>query len=68
MTCCPGTILPFVMQSVTTIGYSGIAPQLVVYYQDGTEYVLGEEGGIIYADNLITIDHGGPQTGFVKYL
>lgn len=74
MNCCPPTIVFFGNASSTTINYFpslaaqyGVDPNVQVYYQDGTEYVLSDDQNEVKFDGTdIVVDHGGPQVGFVK--
>lgn len=68
MSCCAETIIPFFYSSSTTIGYTGTAPQIIVYYVQDGEYVLSDDmSGISFDGTFITVDHGGPQSGIIKY-
>lgn len=45
----------------------GSRPNVQVYYKDGSEYVLSDDmNGVVFDGSTITVDHGGPNTGFVK--
>lgn len=77
MSCCDPFIVPFFNKSSTAIGYGpslrtkfGLAPNVSVSYWDGTQYV---NAGIMtqikfntFPVTQILVDHGGPNTGFVK--
>lgn len=74
MSCCEPTIENFFNQSTTTIPYPafmqeqyGAKPNVEVYYKDGAEYVLSNDMNRVEFDgSTITVDHGGPNTGFIK--
>lgn len=74
MNCCVPTIQSFLNQSTTIIPYSafmieqyGAKPNVQVYYKEGTEYALSNDmNRVAFDGSTITIDHGGPNTGFVK--
>lgn len=77
MSCCSPTIVPFFNAASTTVSYGpsmllqyGQAPNVSVTYWDGTQYVMA---GITTQVKLvgfpvtqISVDHGGPATGFIK--
>jgi len=77
MSCCDPLVVPFFNAWTTTVGYGpslqvkfGLAPNVSVSYWDGTQYVTA---GITtqvkfntYPVTQITVDHGGPATGFIK--
>lgn len=72
--CCPPTIFPFGAALQTIINYTaamivqyGVDPNVQVYFQDGTEYVLSDDMNMVKFDGVnITVDNGGAATGFVK--
>lgn len=74
MSCCDPIISPFSGQSSITIEYGAIRqeqygsrPNVQVYIYDGTDYVLSDDmNEIRFADDQITVDFGGIQSGFVK--
>ena len=78
MSCCPSTIVPFSGVAFTNIPYTpsmqqqyGAEPRVEVVYYDNThndfELVNGFSGvQIKFKDNLISIDHGGVESGLVK--
>jgi hypothetical protein len=77
MSCCNPLIVPFFNASSTSIAYGpslqsqfGLAPNVSVNYWDGTQYV---NAGITtqvkfdtYPVTVITVDHGGSNTGIIK--
>lgn len=75
MSCCSPTIIPFTNSGGNTIAYSqsmrdkhGDIPNVEVYHLDSGEYILATVSIKIDGKptSLITIDHGGSATGFIK--
>lgn len=73
MSCCAATIYPFAAATLS-IPYGateqaayGVDPNVQVYIQDGTEYVLSDDfNEVRFTGTSIDIDFGGVQTGVVK--
>lgn len=74
MTCCNPIIQSFADVATLTIPYGdieqalyGTDPNVQVYINDGTDYVLSDDmNGIMLTGTAIEIDFGGNATGFVK--
>ena len=71
MLCCPNTIVPFYSTGSTVVPYGGEfgdTPNVDVLYDngDGTFTKAGIFTLISILPTQITVDHGGPATGFIK--
>lgn len=79
MPCCPETIIPFVNQILTSVGYGssmiekhGTHPQVTVLYFDevnGGLVATGLYTRVAFQGNppvAITVNHGGLSTGVIK--
>jgi hypothetical protein len=80
--CCPSTEIPFTDAVSTEVLYSpelkakhGPVPQVTVYYyntaSDGSFTIVGAYTRKVLRGNpveTIFVDHGGPQTGFIKII
>lgn len=70
MICCNVTIQSFLVQSITTIPYTGDKPTVsVIYLQpDGTFLQAGVMTQINIIGSNVVVDHGGPASGFIKIM
>ena len=70
MVCCESNIITFVDDTVTTVAYNGEfgdEPQIdVLYLIDGVWKGPGVFTNISRTPTVITVDHGGVATGFIK--
>lgn len=73
MTCCLSYTFPINGQLTTDIVYSetmkeqlGGVPKIDLYYLVDDEFVLQTGVEILFDENSIHIDHGGPAIGIVK--
>lgn len=75
-TCCSQNTIPFTGQAITTISYNssfqdsyGPTPHVHIYYLDTEtgEFYLSNAFFTrpSFKNNIITVDHGGPQTGYI---
>lgn len=69
-TCCTPDITPFLNVSTTVIPYTGTRPTVTVAYlqPDGTLLFNGVFTQIDIIGGVVTVDHGGPQSGYVTLL
>lgn len=70
MICCTPTITNFILETVTTVPYTGNRPIVtVLYLQPDNTF---QEAGILTLIQItatdVIIDHGGVATGLVKLL
>ena len=76
--CCPPTRIEFFNEAITTIAYSpsmraqyGSEPRIFVYYVDPITNELYLSNSFLTtihfntATNVITVDHGGPNSGII---
>lgn len=69
LSCCIVTLTPFVNASLTVIAYSGNKPTVTVSYLiDGVWQALGVVTQIIFGAASVTVDHGGLNTGVIKFV
>lgn len=74
MSCCPYIQQSFVNQSTVIIPYGAIQkelygeqPNVQVYYRDGLTYRLSDDmNEVKVTPSQVTVDLGGPATGFIK--
>lgn len=80
MPCCPSNIIPFFNEPVTTFMYSdslkaayGLEPKISVYYKDPVKSgfytinsLMGTEVKLNLTTNLLSVDHGGVFSGYIK--
>lgn len=65
--CCPYNQVTF-NEAVTTINYTGDAPEVSVYYLIDGEYVAaGAFTEVKIGGGVIRVDHGGIMRGILKY-
>lgn len=74
MTCCNPTIINFLNVASSVVNYSaqmvsdyGPEPNVQVYYKIGSQYQLSDDMNQVSFDGVnITVDYGGPASGFLK--
>ena len=69
MTCCNIILTTFVNAASTTVGYGGNKPTVTVTYLiDGVWQTLGVAPVITFTASNVIVDHGGPNTGVIKFV